>query len=62
MKGFSGFPEGKQRLTPVPNLFFSELLPAIDDLAELKVTLYAFWALNQQDGPVRFMRLDRFPK
>lgn len=60
MKGFPGFPEGKQRLTTVPNLFFSELLPAIDHLAELKVTLYAFWALNQQDGPVRFMRLTDF--
>ncbi|MDX1416430.1 MAG: DnaD domain protein [Candidatus Promineifilaceae bacterium] len=60
MKGFPGFPEGKQRLTTVPNLFFSELLPAIDHLAELKVTLYAFWALNQQDGRVRFMRLTDF--
>ncbi len=60
MKGFSGFPEGKQRLTPVPNLFFSELLPAIDDLAELKVTLYAFWSLNQQDGPIRYLRLTDF--
>lgn len=60
MKGFSGFPPGKQRLTPVPNLFFSELLPAIDHIAELKVTLYAFWALTQQDGPVRFLRLTDF--
>jgi DnaD/phage-associated family protein len=60
MQGFSGFPPGKQRLTPVPNLFFSELLPAIDNMAELKVTLYAFWALTQQDGPVRYLRLTDF--
>ena len=60
MKGFSGFPAGKQRLTPVPNLFFSELLPAIENIAELKVTLYAFWALTQQDGPVRYLRLTDF--
>lgn len=60
MKGFSGFPAGKQRLTPVPNLFFSELLPAIENIAELKVTLYAFWALSQQDGPVRYLRLTDF--
>jgi DnaD/phage-associated family protein len=60
MKGFSGFPAGKQRLTQIPNLFFSELLPAIDDLAELKVTLYAFWALSQQDGPVRYLRFVDF--
>ncbi|MBI4785438.1 MAG: DnaD domain protein [Chloroflexi bacterium] len=45
MKLFSGFPSGKLQVTPLPNLFFSELLPAIDDLAELKVTLHAFWLL-----------------
>lgn len=60
MQGFAGFPDGKQRLTPVPNLFFSELLPAIDNLAELKVTLYAFWALGQREGDVRYLRLPDF--
>ena len=60
MKGFSGFPAGKQRLTPIPNLFFSELLPAIDNIAELKITIYAFWALTQQDGAVRYLRLTDF--
>lgn len=43
MKIFSGFPHGKLDVTPLPNLFFSELLPAINDLAELKVTLHVFW-------------------
>lgn len=56
-QGFAGFPEGPQRLTPIPGLFFSDLLPAIDDLAELKVTLYAFWALSLQDGPYRAVSL-----
>ena len=60
MKGFVGFPDGKLRLTPVPNLFFSDLLPDIDDLAEMKVTLYAFWALAQREGPVRYLRLVDF--
>ncbi len=60
MKGFSGFPDGKLRLTSIPNLFFSDLLPIIDNLAELKVTLYAFWALSQKEGKVRFMRLADF--
>lgn len=60
MKGFSGFPEGKLRLTPVPNLFFSDLLPIIDDMGELKVTLYAFWALTQREGRVRYLRLADF--
>jgi DNA replication protein len=57
LKGFAGFPAGKQRLTPVPNLFFSELLPTIDNLAELKITIYTFWALAQQEGKVRYLRL-----
>ena len=60
MQGFAGFPDGKQRLTPIPNLFFSELLPAIDNLAELKVTLYAFWSLGQREGQVRYLRLPDF--
>jgi DnaD/phage-associated family protein len=50
MKGFLGFPDGKQPYTPVPDLFFSELLPEIDHLAELKVTLYIFFLLTQQQG------------
>jgi len=50
MKGFLGFPAGKQPYTPVPNLFFSELLPEIDHLGELKVTLHVFWLLTQKKG------------
>ncbi len=60
MKGFPGFPDGKLRLTAIPNLFFSDLLPHIDHLAELKVTLYAFWALTQKEGNVRYLRLADF--
>ncbi|MGD8625867.1 MAG: primosomal replication protein N, partial [Anaerolineae bacterium] len=50
MKGFSGFPAGKQPYTPVPDLFFSEVLPGIDHLGELKVTLHTFWLLTQKRG------------
>ena len=50
MKGFLGFPDGRQPYTPVPDLFFSELLPEIDHLAELKVTLHIFFLLAQQKG------------
>ncbi len=60
MKGFAGFPDGKLRLTSVPNLFFSDLLPIIDDLAELKTVLYAFWALSQREGKVRYLRRTDF--
>jgi DnaD/phage-associated family protein len=52
---FSGFPAGKQSLTPIPLQFFSELLPEIDHLGELKVALYAFWALNRQEERVRYL-------
>ncbi len=50
MKGFTGFPAGKQPYTPVPNLFFSEVLPEVDHLGELKVTLHVFWLLTQKKG------------
>ena len=60
MKGFSGFPDGKQRLISIPNTFFSELMPHVDHLGEMKVTLYAFWALTQQDRPVRYLRFTDF--
>jgi len=55
MKGFAGFPAGKVRFTPLPNLFFSELLPLIDSLPELKVTLHIFWRLHEKRGYPRCM-------
>jgi DNA replication protein len=55
MKGFSGFPAGKVRFTPLPDLFFSKLLPAIDNLAELKVTLHIFWLLHHKKGYPRYV-------
>jgi DNA replication protein len=51
-KGFSG----KSRSIQVPTPFFSELLPLIDDLAELKLTVYCFWALQQREGKYRYVR------
>jgi DNA replication protein len=54
---FRGFPAGKSGSVRVPNLFFSELLPLIDDLAELKVTTYCFWAIQQREGHYRYVRL-----
>lgn len=57
MKAFSGFPAGKQAVAKVPNTFFAELLPAIDDLAELKVTLYCLWLLNHKQGDLRYTRV-----
>lgn len=55
MKVFSGFPAGKTHLTPLPDAFFADLLPAIDDLGELKVTLHVIWRLDQKRGAMRFV-------
>lgn len=60
MGSFSGFPPGKTRLTPVPATFFTELLPQIDDLSELKVVLYAFWKLDRMEGEHRYLQPEDF--
>jgi DnaD/phage-associated family protein len=60
MVTFAGFPTGKVRMTPVPAQFFSELLPAIDDLGEMKVTLYAIWFLDRLEAPVRYLTTQDF--
>lgn len=44
----------------IPEPFFSELLPEIDNLAELKITLYALWFFNHQEGSIRYIRLSDF--
>ena len=44
----------------LPAYFFSDLLPVIDDLAELKVTIFAQAALQQKEGDYRFLRIDEF--
>ena len=53
MKRFHGFP-AKMQFTPLPNLFFSTLLPQISNLAELKTTLYLFHCLYYKKGYPRF--------
>lgn len=60
MKGFAGFPDGKVRSVAVPEPFFSDLLPLIDHLAEMKVTLYGLWQLSLREGVYRFLRREDF--
>ena len=45
---FHGFQENKKRFSSLPDQFFSELLPAIDDINELKVTIYMLWSAYTQ--------------
>ena len=54
MKQFTGFP-AKTEFTPLPNLFFSTLLPQISDIAELKTTLHLLGALYRKRGYPRFI-------
>ncbi len=58
MQGFAGFPAGKLSTTPVPNQFFSDLLPLVDNLTELKVILHLFWLIGKKQGELRYARLD----
>jgi DnaD/phage-associated family protein len=53
---FKGFPPGRVHFTSLPEPFFTELLDQVDSLNELKVILYAFWALGKLEGNVRYLK------
>ena len=53
---FGGFSETKTRTTSIPGQFFGELLPAIDHLGELKVTLYLLWRFDRMEGTFRYLQ------
>ncbi|MCK5313695.1 MAG: hypothetical protein KAJ53_01165, partial [Anaerolineales bacterium] len=57
---FPGFPDGEVSLTPIPATFFTDILPDIDHLGELKITLYSFWQLNSKEGAFRYLRYTDF--
>ncbi len=54
MKAFAGFPQ-EVHFGGIPKLFFSQLLPEIDDIVELKVTIYLLHALYERKGYPRFI-------
>ena len=60
MKTFAGFPGDKEILITIPETFFRDLLPIIDHLGELKVTLYVIWFLQQQEGSFRHIKYQHF--
>lgn len=45
---FHGFEESLKLYCKIPNQFFGDLLPIIDDLDELKLTLYMLWSAYTQ--------------
>ena len=54
MKPFPGFPKNVQ-FAGLPKAFFTELLPHIGDIAELKVTLHLLRTLYEKKGYPRFI-------
>ncbi len=57
---FNGFPPGKVRFTPLPEPFFTDLLPQMDSIDEMKVVLYTFWVLSHRPGNIRYLRLSDY--
>jgi DNA replication protein len=55
MKKFTGFTEN-ETFAQIPDSFFQHLLADIEDLDELKVTLYALWRFEHMESPIRFLR------
>ena len=54
MKKFEGFPT-RMDFTSIPNVFFSRVMPQIDDLAELKTTLHVMTLLYRKKGSPRYV-------
>lgn len=52
---FEGFRTGGLATT-LPSQLFVELFPVIEDPAELRVTLYALYAIGRRRGPLRAVR------
>ncbi|MBI2830327.1 MAG: DnaD domain protein [Chloroflexi bacterium] len=55
-KQFTGFP-ARMQFTPIPNIFFSHILPQIDDIDELRASLHVFAILYNKKGNLRFVTL-----
>ena len=55
---FPGFPEDISNKITIPDLFFRQVLFEIDDLVELKLSLYIFWRFNRMEGPVHYLRFN----
>jgi len=53
-KPFPGFP-ARAEVTPIPNLFFTVVMPKIDGVAELKIILHVFWLLSRRRGYPQFV-------
>jgi len=55
---FPGFPEDSTNQIHIPEQFFRHILPGIDRLDELKLTLHIFWRLERIEGAFRYLYLN----
>lgn len=55
MTTFKGFPSGKAQTVAIHSQFISEIVPQIDNLAELKLCLFCYYALLQKEGHYRYL-------
>lgn len=53
---FGGFQEDNLELIRLPEAFFTQLLPHIDDVHQLRLLLYMFWHSEQQESNIRYFR------
>ena len=53
---FPGFPEEITSTIRIPEQFFQHVLLNIDNLGELKLTMYIFWRLEHMEGPLHYLR------
>ncbi len=52
MNKFKGFTES-ETFSVIPDTFFHQILKQIEDVAELKITLYSIWRIEHLEGPFR---------
>ena len=55
---FGGFQEEAMELIRLPEAFFTQLMPEIDDLSQLRLLLYILWHIEKQVSKVRYLRLE----
>jgi DnaD/phage-associated family protein len=55
---FQGFQEDAATAIRLPKAFFTQLLPQMNDLHQLRLLLYMFWHSEGQQSKVRYFRLN----
>ncbi len=56
-ESFPGFP-ARSSVTPLPEVFFTRLLPEADSLPELKVVLHVYWRLYRRQASLKFVTFE----